>query len=41
MGWFDGKGVCLQSKGSRDQTSWVVLCVVDSGMLMNILIEFL
>ncbi len=42
--WLDGKGVCLHSKGqkSRDQTSWVVLCVVNNGMLTEYSpIEFL
>jgi hypothetical protein len=38
--WLDGKGVCPQM--SRDQTSWVMLCVVNNEMLTKYSIfEFL
>ncbi len=42
VGWLNGKGVCPHSKGQKDQTTWVVLCVVNNGMLIEYsIIEFL
>jgi hypothetical protein len=42
VGWFDGKGCLHPFQRSKDQTSWVVLCVVNNGKLIEYSpIEFL
>ncbi len=36
MEWFDGKGVCLYSKGQRIKPcEWCCVCVVNIGMLIE------